>query len=99
MTRIQLSDAIENLRSELEKAGKAGEGKQVQFDIESIELELHIIADETSSGGGKINWCVFTGSLDAKSRKENLHKMKLVLKAVDAHGQPFRVASRGSRSK
>ena len=98
MSLIRISDAIENLRSELEHARDEGEGKKLQFDMGLIELELQIVAENESSGGAKINWWIFGGGVDAKEKNVATHKLKLTLQALDAKGNPLRVSSPGERS-
>lgn len=92
MGLIKLSDAIENLRKELKLAQEKGENQNLQFDIQSIELELEVIAEGESGASGKINWYIFGGGVDSKVKDASKHKIKLMLKAVDATNQPIRVS-------
>ncbi|KAM3100820.1 trypco2 family protein [Phormidesmis sp. 146-35] len=93
MGLIKLSDAIENLREELRLAQEKGKNQSLQFDLQSIELELEVIAEGESGVSGKINWYIFGGGVDSKVKDATKHKLKLTLKAVDASGQPIRVSS------
>ena len=92
MGLIKLSDAIENLREELKLAQEKGKNQNLQFDLQSIELELEVIAEDESKVSGKINWYIFGGGVDSKEKDASKHKLKLTLKAVDAKGQPIRVS-------
>jgi hypothetical protein len=92
MALIRLSDAIENLRAELAHAQEHGKGKNLQFGVGSIELELEVVAENETSGGAKINWWIFGGGVDAKAKDASKHKLKLTLEAVDASGKPLRVS-------
>ncbi len=98
MSLIKISDAIENLRSELEHARDKGKGKNLQFDMGEIELELQVVAENETSGGAKINWWIFSGGVDAKKKNADTHKLKLTLKALDTDGNPLRVSSSGKRA-
>jgi hypothetical protein len=93
MSLIKLSDAIENLRAELRHAQEKGKDQNLQFDLQSIELELEVIAEGESGVSGKINWYIFGGGVDSKIKDATKHKLKLTLKAVDENGQPIRVSS------
>lgn len=92
MGLIRLSDAIENLREELRLAQAKGKNQNLQFDLQSIELELEVIAEDESGVSGKINWYIFGGGVDSKTKDASKHKLKLTLKAIDIAGQPIRVS-------
>lgn len=92
MGLIKLSDAIENLRSELKYAREKGKNQDLQFDLQSIEIELEVIAEDELSTSGKVNWYIFGGGIDSREKNASKHKLKLTLKVVDEHGQPLRVA-------
>lgn len=92
MALIRLSDAIENLREELAHARDQGKGKDLQFNVGLIDIELEVVAENETSGNAKINWWVFGGGLDAKAKDASKHKLKLALEAVDADGKPLRVS-------
>lgn len=92
MTLPRLSEAIESLRAELEYAQKEGEGKNLQFSIGSIELELEVLVEKERSGNAKINWWILAGGTEAKLKDADKHKLKLILQAVDISGQPLRVS-------
>ncbi len=50
---VELSEVIEGLRNELEKAQELGRGKEIRFGINDIELELELtIAKKIKAGGG-----------------------------------------------
>lgn len=41
-TVIELADVIEGLRAEMEKAQKQGEGKDIRFSVNNVEVELDL---------------------------------------------------------
>jgi hypothetical protein len=92
MSLIRLSDAIENLREELKLSQQKGQGKDFQFSVGSIEVELEVVAEEQVGGSGKINWWVFGGGADFKTKDSIKHKLKLTLQVVDKDGLPIKVA-------
>lgn len=98
MGLIKLSDAIENLREELKIAQEKGKKQDLQFDLQSIDLELEVIAEGESGASGKINWYIFGGGVDLKVKDISKHKLKLTLKAIDVNSdQPIRVSKSQER--
>lgn len=83
MGRIQLSDAIENLRKELKLAQDKGKDQYLRFDISSIEIELEVVAESEVGTSGKINWWVLGGAIDSKDKDVSKHKLKLTLQAIE----------------
>ena len=92
MGLIKLSDAIENLREELKAAQEKGKDQELKFDIQTIDLELEVVAEGESGASGKINWYIFGGSVDSKVKDASKHKVKLTLTATGPNGQPYRVS-------
>jgi len=80
---VALSDAIEYVRTELEKATASGAKSSIAFRPESIELEFDVVFDV--SGGTDVGLRVWVISLGAKaeiSRSQTQH-LKIVLTPVD----------------
>jgi Trypsin-co-occurring domain 2 len=79
--RIGLADAIAELRSELSRARRQGEGSDIRFAAKAIEIELAI--DFTWSAEGTVGvakWIPFV-DLSAKggASEKSGHKLKLTL--------------------
>ena len=85
MEQIRLSDAIENLREELTLTQEKGENKSLKFNIDSLEIELEVIAEREEGTSGKINWWVLGGEADLKRKDAYKHKLKLSLQAVEVN--------------
>ena len=92
MGLIRLSEAIENLREELKLAQEKGENQQLQFSVESIEIELEVIAETEIDTSGKVNWWILGGGLETKAKGASKHKLRLSLKTVDTSGRPLKVS-------
>ena len=58
---VELSDVIEGLRSELQKAQDKGKDKNLRFGVNNIELELDITIAKKVSGKGAGTLKVDTG--------------------------------------
>ena len=91
---VELKDVIEKLRTELEEAVAAGEGKNLQFEVQNIDLELKVAV--VSKGGGKFTLKLPTfGEFGAEGglERQNTQTVKLTLKPRH-NGQPALVSSR-----
>ena len=88
-SRISLADAIAELRAEISRARRQGEGQDVRFAARAIEVELSLdfgwAADATV---GVSRWIPFV-DLGAKggASQTSLHKVKLTLE-IDTRGEP-----------
>jgi hypothetical protein len=80
MALIKLSDAIEDLRKELELAQEKGKDADLKFEVGAIEIELEVIAGDEAGVSGKVNWGIFGGGVDTKFNNASRHKLKLTLK-------------------
>ena len=84
----QLVEVVAALRSDIETAILEGEGKDVKFDLEEIEVDLKVSITDKSSGtfGGKAGFNIMglaTFGVDAKdvneTSEEFVHTVKLRL--------------------
>lgn len=82
--RIDLADAIQNLRLEMAKAMEEGEGQKVRFNVDQVELELAIQIEKEADAEGKISFKVFGSGLElgANGRLSEVttNKIKIMLK-------------------
>lgn len=94
MAAITLSEAIQELRTELAKAIEAGRNDQIKFQPGTIDLELLVTMQKEKEGkaGVKVWVAELGGSL--KSQDVNTHKLKISLQPVDAKGKPLTNISR-----
>ncbi len=95
---VALAEAIERVRSELEKAAASGADSSIAFRPESVELEFDVVFDQT--GGGGVGVRVWVVSVDAKAEvsRTQTQRVKIVLTPVDrATGGPPLVSDVGDR--
>lgn len=86
MANIELSAMLGQLREELLKA--RGEGSELKFRVEDIEIELQIVTSKDASGGIK-----FFVEAGGKVSKAQTQKIKLKLKPMVGPGkEPLDVA-------
>lgn len=94
MPRIRLSEAIENLRAELQLSQDLGKKQDLQFKLGPIELELEVVAEKGAGAEAKVDWWIFGGGAEANISNASTHKIKMTLEAVDKDGKPFVVADK-----
>jgi hypothetical protein len=89
-----LADAIENLREELTDAVARGEGRDLRFDVDSVEIDLAIEAVKESGADGTLTFKVFGVGGDATGRHDQSlstsHRLKIALRP-NRRGKPIQV--------
>jgi len=79
---VKLSDMITSLRSELESAVQEGEGKEIRFRLEDVEIETQVTFE--CSGDGKLNFWVLEAGGQAK--RGTVQTLRLKLKPAAKEG-------------
>lgn len=100
MAQIPLSDAIEALRDQLQTSMKAGDGKDLRFDILDLELELQTVVTREASGktGGKggIKFWLVSGEAESeiagKLGSSSVQTIKLKLRPLGSDGRRRRLS-------
>ena len=82
VNRLPLANAIDEIRSELIRAMKLGEGKELQFRIQPIELEMNIVASSEASATGGIKFWVLNFDGTANATNSTVHRLKVILEPV-----------------
>ena len=86
---IPLSDLIEAVRGELEKAAKQAQGRDLRFEVNDVELDLEIATTGTKEGGGELKvWVISIGGKGSKS-SASTHRVKLSVAAVTRTREKF----------
>lgn len=90
--RIQLSDVIVELRRELRDAQIKGEGQDLKFRVEDIELELQVAREKEGSGEVETKWWVYNAKAAGKLAKQSVQKLKFKLIPETGKGEPLKVS-------
>ena len=77
-----LSKYLIELRAELDKAQREGDGKNLRFRLEAIDLELQVTASDTLEAGGGFKFWVVNGDAKTKIAQESLQKLHLKLNPI-----------------
>ena len=87
--RVRLSDAIAELRAEISRARREGEGKDVRFATKEIVVELSLDFGWTAEAeAGVSGWIPFVDlSAKGSTNKTSQHKVTLTLE-IDTGGEP-----------
>jgi hypothetical protein len=94
MTKIPLSDAIQQLRDELREAILDGKDQDIVFTPNGIDVELSVsFSAEAKVGGGFKLFAFLDLSGEAKASRESQHKIKISLSVADKAGKPIKVRS------
>ena len=84
MGRVELSAVLGQLREELDKAQKAGEGHQFRFEILEAEVELLMEVDAEGGVKGGVAIGVATFGAGGKVSRADTHRLLLKLHVKDA---------------
>jgi hypothetical protein len=87
---VGLASALEVLRSELEAAWEAGQGKRVRFRVSQLTVTMQAVARREREAGGKLRWYVLEAGGGAKSSAEATQTLELTLAPglYDERGDP-----------
>jgi Trypsin-co-occurring domain 2 len=92
---IPLAKAIQDLRAELLDAVAEGQGKDLRFKLQPIELELELAVTWTGEANAGVKfWVIELGGKGAAERGST-QTLKLVLEPVDTEGEAFFVRDKG----
>ena len=84
--RVELSSLIKNLRSQLTEAQKEGEGQDLRFTIDNIELELQLTTTHNAEINGGVKFWVVNAGGDVDVSKAAMQKLKLSMKLAESKG-------------
>jgi hypothetical protein len=91
---IPISEAIQQLRSELREAVLEGKDQDIVFTPNGVEIELGVnFKAEAKAGGGFKLFALLDLSAEGKLGRESHHKIKLSLTVADRDGKPLKVRS------
>ena len=76
---IELADVITSLRSELDTARMEGTGKDLRFELGSVELEVSVAVEKNLGGGAKVRFWVVELGADGKLGTTSTQRVKLTL--------------------
>ncbi len=86
LNRISLKAAIGGLRQQIKEAAQQAQGLapgETKFRITEVELELTVVAEDSTTAGGEVGWWIFKAKADVGAKDVTTHKVKLTLNVGD----------------
>jgi hypothetical protein len=96
-TQVKLSDAIEQVRVELERAIVAGTDSQVAFRAGPVELEFQVAFEATGSADAGVRVWVLSAGAKAQATRSTTHRLKVTLTPADRQGKDILIGSKASK--
>ena len=95
---VELSSALEGLRSELEQAWAESRERRVRFRVSDVTLTVEAVARKEKEVGGKLRWWLIEAGAGGKAAAETTQTLVLTLTPslyddageagpLDVHGQ------------
>ncbi|MEU6882742.1 trypco2 family protein [Streptomyces sp. NPDC046712] len=87
---VELADIIAQLRQDLSRAMAEGEGADLRFQAEQIELELTVGVERSREPGVRVKFWVFDAGASARQATTATQRLTLTLQPVrpDAPDRP-----------
>lgn len=94
---VGLSDAIDQVRAELEQAIKDGEHSEVAFRAGPVELEFEVAFTRNGSIDGGFQLSVLSFGAKRERSSTATHRVKVVLTPTDRQGHDKLIGDTGPR--
>lgn len=88
MEGVELFRMLVSLRKELGAAQQEGDGKDIKFAIDDIELELQLTVTEEVGGEAGVKFWVVNAETSGKVTSQSIQKIKLNLKPESLKPEP-----------
>jgi hypothetical protein len=79
MQKVELAEAIEQLRDQLELAMKTAEDKALRFRLGPVELQLKVELAQKATAVGRVKAWVIEAGADGSLNANSAHTVKIVL--------------------
>ena len=84
MKRLELSDMMVGLREELKESQAKAQGEDLQFNVDTIDLEVQVTVSKEAKAGGKAKWRFWVlseieGEVGAQIAKETIQTVRIRL--------------------
>ena len=97
INQVPLSEAVDGLREALTRSFNKKPEQGIVFNIQSVELELQVVAETSSKGELSGGWSLLGwnmgGKVEGADSHTGIHKVKMILNPsfIDEKGQPNKV--------
>src|SRR3954462_4643356 len=97
---VQLANALESLREELEAAYEQSRNRRIRFRVSDVTLTVQVVARRETEGSGKLRWWLIEAGGQASAGSETTQTLGLPLQPGvhdgDAEPSPLDVHGRES---
>jgi len=95
--QVRLSDAIGQLRAELEGTIEADKHSPVAFRAGPVELEFQVAFEATASADAGVRVWVLSAGAKGEATRSTSHRLKVSLTPADRQGKDTIIGSVGSK--
>ena len=81
--KIKLADLVQQLRTELVEATKAGKDQAIRFELTGVRLETQVVVSRETEDRGRLKFWVLDAALAQKEHGSTIHKIVLDLNPKD----------------
>ncbi|MDM8548259.1 hypothetical protein QUF61_17345 [Candidatus Venteria ishoeyi] len=92
--KLQLSDMLRALRSELQQSQIQAKDEDLKFLLEDIEVEVQFTTSTKETGGAGVKFWVVNAEAGAETTSQTVHKVKLKMKPESADGGDVKISSK-----
>ncbi|MEV6782215.1 trypco2 family protein [Streptomyces sp. NPDC051098] len=85
---VGLAEVIGQVRDELEQAQLAGEGRDLKFSVERVNLEFAVQVRREGSGRAELRIGVLTAGGGGSAARDTTHTIQIELKPQGRGGDP-----------
>lgn len=85
---VGLAEVIGQVRDELERAQRAGEGRDLRFSVENVHLEFAVQVRREGSGRAELRIGVLTAGGGGSAARDTTHTIRVELKPHGGDGDP-----------
>jgi tetratricopeptide (TPR) repeat protein len=92
---VELTEAIDAVRSTLAAAGKSMTESDVQFEVGPVELEFAVELQRDAESRAGVRVMVMTGANDQKATRSQVNRIKLTITPINRSGRPVLIGDVG----
>lgn len=98
--RISLSDAIADLRSQIQTAVAQGAGAGIKFLAEELTVEFQLVAGTAGKTGGGVKFYIFNADANVETNTALTQKVILKMKVVEGpENGSVKIKSKGRKGE
>lgn len=97
MKELALSEVLIKLRDDLAAVQREGEGKDVRFVVDDVEIQLQVVVTRQGEGKAGIKFWVINAEAGVNAAASTTQNLRLKLKAVGEKDEPLKISGADRR--